>query len=222
MQEEIKICLADTHYLSRLGFRNMLAGKSGYRLLAEIGDEMELLQYVRDNNPDVVVIDYHQPDHFNSQTIRLLREVSPELNILVISTDIEKKNIDQVLEFGANSYLTKNCGEDEILDALKATSRGDRFFCSRILDYLVSKSFSRPEIPVDAVPLTGREIEIVQLISKGLIAKEIASNLNLSTHTVYTHRKNIMKKLQMGSTSELVMYAINKGLVTPEESNNPR
>lgn len=221
MQEEIKICLADTHYLSRLGLRSMLAGKPGFKVVAEIGDEMELLQYLKNSNPDVVVIDYNQPDHFNSQTIKLLREASPDVNILVISTDNEKKNIDQVLEYGATSYLTKSCGEAEILDALKATSRGDRFFCSRILDYLVAKSFSRPDVPVDAVPLTGREIEIVQLISKGLIAKEIAAKLNLSTHTVYTHRKNIMKKLQMSSTSELVMYAINKGLVTPEESNNP-
>lgn len=220
VREEITICVADTHFLARKGLRAVLSEHPHYKVIAEVGDEEELLQYLRQTTPDVLIIDYNQPGYFDSNTIKNVKNLTPDLQVLVISSDEDKKNIDLVLEYGINSYLTKTCDEEEILDAIKATQRGDRFFCTKILNYLIEKSFARQVVPVDAVPLTGREIEIVQLISRGLIAKEIANQLNLSTHTVYTHRKNIMKKLQMNSTSELVLYAIQKGLVAPEESGS--
>ena len=218
MREEITICLADTHYLSRLGLKQLLLEKTQYQIVAEVGDEAELLQQLSHATVDLVILDYNQPDYFSVHTIRHIRESFPEVNILVISSDNDKKNIDLALEHGVNSYLTKTCDQEEIFDALKAAHKGDKYFCTKILDYILEKSFSKPLVPVDAVPLTGREIEIVQLISKGLIAKEIGNNLNLSTHTVYTHRKNIMKKLQMNSVSELMLYALNKGIITADES----
>ena len=84
-------------------------------------------------------------------------------------------------------------------------------YCTNVLNHLLEKSF--PKDDCSPVPLTPREIEIVRLVASGLIAKEIASELNLSTHTVYTHRKNIMKKLKFGTTSELVLYAVNEGII---------
>ena len=111
-----------------------------------------------------------------------------------------------------NSFLTKECDETEILDAVMATAKNERFFCSKILNYILEKSFNK-SISCKPSPLSQREVEIVRLIAKGLIAKEIADRLNLSTHTVYTHRKNIMSKLKVKSASELVLYAVNNGIV---------
>ena len=111
-----------------------------------------------------------------------------------------------------NSFLSKQCDEKEILDAVLATAKGEKFYCTNVLNYLLEKSFPK-ETECKPLPLSAREVEIVQLISTGLIAKEIAGKLNLSTHTIYTHRKNIMKKLGIGSTSELVLYAVNEGIV---------
>lgn len=219
VQEEITICLADTHYLARVGLKQLLSERPHYRITAEIGDEAELLQYLAERATDLVILDYDQPEYFSVHTIKQIRAAFPAVNILVISSDSDRKNIDLALEYGVNSYLTKSCDKEEIFDALKAAQKGDKYFCTKILDYILEKSFSRPLVPVDAVPLTGREIEIVQLISKGLIAKEIGNMLNLSTHTVYTHRKNIMKKLQMNSLSELMLYALNKGLIVADESD---
>ena len=118
-----------------------------------------------------------------------------------------------VVEDGVNSFLTKSCNEEEIINAVKATAKGEKFFCHKIINFILEKSFQKEDDNCEPTPLTPREIEIVRLVAQGKIAKEIASQLNLSTHTVYTHRKKIMKKLEFKHASDLVMYAISKGIV---------
>ena len=110
-----------------------------------------------------------------------------------------------------NSFLSKKCDEKEIIDAVHATSKNEKYYCTNVLNCLLEKSF--PKDDCSPRPLSPREIEVVQLVAKGLIAKEIASELYLSTHTIYTHRKNIMKKLKIGTTSELVLYAVREGII---------
>ncbi|HRD83208.1 MAG TPA: response regulator transcription factor, partial [Saprospiraceae bacterium] len=108
---------------------------------------------------------------------------------------------------------TKSCGEQEVSDAVRATVRGDKFFCSKILDVLLEKSLGRTTATCAPSPLSAREIEVVQLVVKGYIARQIADMLHLSPHTVYTHRKNIMKKLQLQSPAELTLYALQNGII---------
>jgi DNA-binding NarL/FixJ family response regulator len=100
-----------------------------------------------------------------------------------------------------------------VVDAIRATAKGEKFFCTRIVDYLLEKSFAKAD-NCEQSPLTPREIEIVQLVAKALTAKEIAGTLNLSTHTVYTHRKNIMKKLNLSTSTEMVLYAVQNGYIS--------
>lgn len=211
--QPISILLADSQHLVRLGLRHLLADREEFHIVAEATDEQDLFKELAHHNPRVVILDYKQPGSFSEETIRQLREEAPSANVLIISADNEKNSIYQVLEYGVNSFLTKTCGQEEILDAVKATAKGEKFFCTKVLDYLLEKSFSKAEENCAPTPLTPREIEIVRLVAKGLIAKEIAGILNLSTHTVYTHRKNIMKKLGLNTSSELVLYAINNGIV---------
>lgn len=214
--QQISIVLADSQHLIRLGLRHLLANREEFSIVAEATNEQSLFQQLDEHKPRVVIVDYDQPGSFSEETIRHIRQKAPFSKVLVISGDNEKNSIYQVLEYGINSFLTKTCGQEEILDAVKATAKGEKFFCTKVLDYLLEKSFSKVEDNCEPTPLTPREIEIVRLVAKGLIAKEIASMLNLSTHTVYTHRKNIMKKLSLNTSSELVLYAINNGIV---ESN---
>ena len=159
-----------------------------------------------------LVLDYNQPGYFSTETVEKIRQTSPLSKLLIISGDGDKKTIYQVLESGVNSYLSKNCGEKEIVDAVEATANNEKFYCTNVLNHLLEKSFPK-EADCAPTPLSAREIEIVRLVASGLIAKEIAWKLNLSTHTVYTHRKNIMKKLKLGTTSELVLFAVNERLV---------
>lgn len=212
--EAITVVLADEQHLVRTGLKQVLGRIGQLQIVGEAGDEEELLEILGQTPaPRIVVMDYNQPDSFNHETIKAIKKLSPQTQILIISADNEKQSIYRVLENGVSSFLTKTCGEEEILDAIQATAKGEKFFCTKIVDYLLEKSFSKEEENCAPTPLTAREIEIVRLVAKGLIAKEIASELNLSVHTVYTHRKKIMKKLAIGSSSELVLYAVNQGIL---------
>ena len=212
MQQPISIAIADPQYLTRVGLRHILATQPQFQILSEAGNEKALLQQVQEQHPQVLILDYNHPGYFSQATIKVIKQVSPETNILIISDDQEKSSIYQVLEHGINSFLTKNCHEEEIIDAVNATAKGEKFFCTRVLNYLLEKSFGKEET-CSPTPLTPREIEIVKLTAKGLISKEIARELNLSIHTIYTHRKNILEKLSLKTSSELLLYAIQNGIV---------
>ncbi len=209
----VSVVIADAQYLVRRGLNSLIEGEEGFEVVGEAIDIEDLENAFREQLPDMLILD-HAGESLGLEAIDLCKRLSPGTRILVISSDEDKKLINDVLEHGVQSFLTKNCGEEEISDAIRATARGEKFFCTRVIDYLLERSFSREEdADCSPTPLTTREVEIVQLTAKGLIAKEIASQLNLSTHTVYTHRKNIMKKLQLNTSSELVLYAVNHGIV---------
>jgi DNA-binding NarL/FixJ family response regulator len=210
--QSTSILIADSQYLIRFGLRKLLSQIDGLKVIAEAVNDEDLAAELKATQPNVVILDYNQPTHFSTDTVIKIKQISPNTNVLIISDDNQKHGIYQVLEYGVNSYLTKTCGEEEIIDAVKATAKGEKFFCNNVLNYILEKSFPR-EDDCSPTPLSPREIEVVTLVASGLIAKEIASELNLSTHTIYTHRKNIMKKLNLSSASELVLYAVNNGMV---------
>jgi DNA-binding NarL/FixJ family response regulator len=212
--QPVSIILADEQYLVRLGLKALFADKPHIQIVGEASDEPELLELLGHTPADLIILDHNQPDSFSKETIERIRNEFPQVNILIISGDDHKPSIYEVLEKGIQSFLTKSCDGEEIIDAVKATAKGEKFFCTRVVDYLLEKSFAKePDRGCAPSLLSPREIEIVQFIAQGLIAKEIASKLNLSTHTIYTHRKNIMKKLRLNTASELVLYAVNTGLV---------
>ncbi len=213
MSGAINIALADSEVLVRLGLRHLLQEETGFQVVAEAASEPELIGQLKERRVEVVILDYNQPRRFAPHTIERLKRDFPNTNILIISSDENKESVYKVLEMGVNSFLTKTCDQGEIIDAVRATAKGDKFYCTRIVNYLLEKSFSKSKEQENS-QLTEREIEIVQLIAKGFIAKEIATLLHLSTHTIYTHRKNIMKKLNLKSSSELVLYAVQQGWVS--------
>jgi DNA-binding NarL/FixJ family response regulator len=212
--DQIRVVIADNQYLTRLGLNCLLKLQANIEIAGEAENEEALLRLAKQEMPDLVVLDYYQQDHFSVASIRKLQAISEEIKILVISADNNKHRIYNVIEKGVAGFLTKSCHKKEITDAVVAITTDDqRSFCNKILELILERSFAKPGDECAPTPLSPREIEIVKLISKGLIAKEIARILNLSTHTVYTHRKNIMKKLNLGSSSELVLYAVNSGIL---------
>lgn len=209
---KITIAIADSQYLIRVGLRHLIEEFEQFEIVGEASSEKKLLQVLTDHTPNVVILDYHQPESFDINSIEKIRSTSPDSKILVISGDNEKENIYNVVQNGVSSFLTKSCDEEEIINAIKATAKNEKFFCNKILNFILEKSFTKEE-DCSPLPLSPREIEIVRHVVNGKIAKEIACELNLSTHTIYTHRKNIMNKLELKSTSELVLYAVEKGIV---------
>jgi DNA-binding NarL/FixJ family response regulator len=208
------VVIADNQYLVRYALHHLLSSMSDFAVIGEAIDTEELEKVLAESQVDILLIDYLSAD-FELEMIEEIRRQFPRLKIVVISPDERKDKILQVLDCGVNAFLTKYCDEGEIIDALRAVLRDDKYFCTRVIDYLLEKSL-QGSTRKQNIPLSPREIEVVQLIAKGLVAKEIAALLNLSPHTIYTHRKKIMKKLKLKSATQLVRYAVDAGLLANE------
>lgn len=213
MNPSISIAIADAQVLCRVGLCQLLKEDQDIDIVGQAGNDKELLDIVLKHKPDVVVVDYNQPQYFDHTITQKLKEVSPDTRILVISSDVRKDRIYQVLENGVNSFLTKQCDETEIQEAIRTTARGEKFYCHKILDLILERSFPGKNGKSSGDTLTPREKEILTQVAKGKIAKEIAADLHISTHTIYTHRKNILKKLGLTSPTEMIVYALEHGLI---------
>ena len=210
--KKTSILIADNQYLIRVGLKHLLSAQKEIELVGECRNEKELLDKLPKLQPNIVITDYAQTGKFDENTILKIKEISPATKILIISADKDRKSIYQVLENGITGFLTKECVDKEILDAIAATAKNERFYCNRVMNHIMEKSFGKEETK-GKTPLSQREIEVVKLIAEGKIAKEIAAELSLSTHTIYTHRKNIMKKLKLSTAPELVLYAVENKII---------
>jgi DNA-binding NarL/FixJ family response regulator len=163
-------------------------------------------------HPDVLVIDYTSL-YFCIDDIQVIHQQFPEVNILAVTTPQNKIVISKAIENGVVSHLLKDCGKDEIIEAIHTTAKGEKFFCGKILDVILKEKDSTSGVSCEGIKLSVREIEIIQNVAEGLSNKEIAERLFLSVHTVTTHRKNIMSKLGVNNTAGLMMYAIRQNLI---------
>ena len=191
-KETYKVLLADAQFLIRFALKELLKETNTFQVIGEAGNEAELNSFIAKTPPDIIVIDYNQPGFFSIESIKNVKEQHPTIELLVISSDDNKENIYDVINSGVLRFLTKKCDAHEINEAFRAIMRGEKFFCASIFNFIFEMSFSQNNYSSNPLPLSARELEIVQLIAQGLVAKEIGNKLNLSTHTVYTHRKNIM------------------------------
>ena len=145
MLERTSVVVADSQYLIRLGLNSLLSTQENIEIVAEATNESQLVSSLQEHLPQVVILDYNQESTFRKDTISLIQKTSPKSNILIISGDNDKSNIYDVIESGINGFLTKSCDDKEIIDAISATAKGEKFFCSRVLDYLLEKTFSKPD-----------------------------------------------------------------------------
>ena len=137
----------------------------------------------------------------------------PKVNILIISNDTSIARITKAIELGVHGFITRNTNIDEMLLAIRKINEGEKYFCSKIIEIIVTKN-SYPKFTFNSnIILTKREQEIVKNIALGKTNKQIGSFLGISHHTVHTHRKNIMKKLAVKSSTELALFAVDCGLI---------
>ncbi len=213
MNDKISIIVADAQNLSRIGLSQIL---SQHYYVNEACNGATALQMTEELKPRLVIIDYSISSSFSIEHIATLKSLYSELKILVISADENEKRVLQVSELGIQGFITKDCDAEEVLNAVASVLKGEKFFCNKILNIIINqinqKSASNN---CESTSLSKREVEIVQLITNGFTNTKIAEKLGLSRHTVHTHRKNIMKKIQGKSTSDVVLYAIKTGMTQP-------
>ena len=137
------IAIADSQYLIRVGLRHLIEEFEQFEIVGEASSEKMLLKVLDNHSPDVVILDYQPTNNFGISSIEKIKNASPETNILVISGDNEKENIYNVVQNGVSSFLTKSCDEEEIINAIKATAKQEKFFCNKILNFILEKSFTK-------------------------------------------------------------------------------
>ncbi len=215
----VKAVIADAQFLARAGFKQLFDEIEQVEVVGEAATAAQLDTVIALQEPNLVIYDYFNSKHFSLDDLQRIRKAKPDLQFLVVTSDSSKANIFRILQTGVNTILTKHCSREEIINAVHATARKEKFFCNTVLDIILEKQLGKDEKEPNCAPtsLTNREVEIVTLVAQGISTRDMADQLCLSTHTIYTHRKNIMKKLGINSVSELVLYAINSGMV---KSNN--
>ena len=216
---KIKILIADFHTLTREGIKSVLSRRNDIELCGEAKDSAELRENIRNAQARILIIDFQVEGQFSLDDIAYVRKNYPETSILVISGNQDKQQVLRALDHGIHGYLLKECDEEEVITAVYAAAKNEKFFCGRVMDAILEKVTHSCEPGSNCdhcqpVSLSEREVEIIKLIAEGFTTKDIAEKLFLSFHTVGTHRKNIFKKLSIRNSSELILYALKKGLIT--------
>lgn len=217
----MKIVLADSNELVRLGIRSALKNDLRIELVGEATSSQGLLDLVKSFETDLIVVDYTSKG-FSIDVILKLRTLRKHIRILAITPEQSAQTLVDALRSGVMSYVKKDCSISEIVEAVKETGKGNKFFCGQILETIQLANLNVDDIDLDAfscepVVLSDRECQIIVLIAEGNTNTQIADMLFLSNHTVGTHRKNIMSKLGVRNTAGIVMYAVKTNLISPNK-----
>ena len=217
----MRILHANANTLIRNGFKSILQKGGGVDSITFASSFKELENKLNETSCDLIVMDPHPENGFGSASITAIRQRYPDTKILVISDVSNQEKVLGILEVGAHGYLTYECDEDEIVHAVFALHKGEKFYCNKVLDIVLNKHLYKKESDnCEPTTLSQRETEIATLLATGLTNKEVAQKLIISPHTVHTHRKNIMKKIGVRSVSELTIYCVSIGLVEAQPLNN--
>jgi DNA-binding NarL/FixJ family response regulator len=215
--KQTRILLADDHKLMRAGLRLILDRHSEFTVVGEADDGRQAVSLVETLKPNVVVMDIGMPRLNGIEAASQITEAHPEVAIVMLSMHSDESYVLRALKAGARGYLLKDSAEADLSRAITAVIEGKSFFSpavSKVLleDYMRKLSRSGSEDSFDL--LSPREREVLQLVAEGNSSKEIAALLNLSVHTVETHRSNLMQKLSLRGMPELILYAVRKGLIS--------
>ena len=212
-----RILLADDHALVRHGLRMVLEAQADMHVVAEVGDGAQAVQRGLEDDVDLAVIDITMPRMTGLHAARELHRRRPELRILMLSMHENERYLHEALKAGASGYVLKSVADRDLVEAVRAAMRGEKFLYPGARTPLIEDFLhrARQDMPVREDPLTPREQEVVKLVAEGYANKQIAETLVISEKTVERHRANILDKLGMRDRVELTRYAIRHGLIEP-------
>lgn len=208
----MEVLVADGNMLTREGIKSIIGKNYPEFSMLTAGDIEELIEKLAFHKIGLVVFDPDSLDLNSNRVFKQLKKLHPIDKFLAISENLNQDFVMSIVKQGVQSFVTKECSEDEIVEAVDVTLNGSKFFCNKVLDQVIERN-TPEEYSCDPTILTNRELEIITLICSGLKTKQIAEKLILSVHTINTHRKNILSKLNLSSPAELVKYAYSTSLV---------
>jgi two-component system response regulator NreC len=213
----IRILLADDHTVMRRGLRFLLESQPGFSVVAEASDGREAVEQVESARPHVAVLDVAMPNLSGIEAAQRIAAQTPNVAIVILSMHSDEGYVLRALKAGARGYLLKDAAESDLIEAIKAVSQGKTYFSAEISKMMVEDYIReiRNRGAEDSYELlTSREREILQLLVEGNSNKDIAARLNVSPHTVETHRRNLQDKLNLHSFAELILYAVRKRIIS--------
>ncbi len=204
--KKIRLILADDHPLIREGFRSLLSKSDHFEIVAEAESGIDLIEKATEHHPDIVLVDITMPQLNGLQAIERLKETDPSLKFIILSMHEEREYVLQAIKTGAQGYLLKNVEHEELERAIRTVYDGGKYYSS-FVTHILAESISKPE-NTSETEITLREKEVLNRVANGQSTKQIASELNISIRTVESHRINMLRKLKVNNSAELIRKAI--------------
>jgi DNA-binding NarL/FixJ family response regulator len=205
----IRILVADDHLVYRIGIRSLIGSEPGFEVVAEASDGMEAIELYRKMRPDVLLLDLRMPQKGGIEVVQAIRGQFNDARILVVTSYQTEEEIFQALEAGALGYILKDLGREALVEAIREVFAGRRWMSSAIRRQFTDRGLRQP--------LTGREMEVLKLLVRGLTNREIAHVLRISASTVKNHVNSLLIKLEVADRTEAVSFCIARGLIRPED-----
>lgn len=211
----MRVLLADDHGIVRRGLRSLLE-EAGHSVVAEAADGLEALRLCEEHHPDLVILDLAMPKLNGIEVAARLQKLDDPPGVIVLSMHADESYIIRALAAGARAYLLKNATDEDLLPAVRAVGSGKPFFSPAVTAVLIEdyvRQLQTRGLTDSFHLLTDREKEVLQLLAEGRSNKEVATQLNVGLSTIETHRANLMQKLNLHNTAEIVLYAVRKGII---------
>jgi DNA-binding NarL/FixJ family response regulator len=212
----LRVLLADDHAIVRRGLRSLLETEPGLNVVAEAADGLEALRLCEEHHPDILILDIAMPRLNGIEVAARTQKLERPPRVVILSMHADESYILRALAAGARAYLLKDATDEDLLPAVRAAAAGKPFFSPAVTSVLVEDYMRRLQARglTDSYHLlTDREKEVLQLLAEGRSNKEVATLLDLGLSTVETHRANLMQKLNLHNTAEIVLYAVRKGII---------
>lgn len=216
---KIKVHIADDHQILIDGIVAVLKNEEDIEVVGHSLNGKELLQWLKNNETDVLVLDVNMPQMDGLEVLTYLNDNQMQQNTIILSSYDDVKLVKEVLKIGANGFLAKKCAGENIVEAIRIVDSGDQYFSKDVqkdlVDSLIGKT-TKKKVHQDGVfssSLTERELQVLRLISTEMSTREIAEQLNISTSTVDTYRKNLLHKTKAKNSVGLAMYAVKNKLL---------
>lgn len=210
----IQLLIADDHEMLREGFHTMLSKHPEIKLVGEASNGLELLELAASLQPDIIIADIKMPKMDGIEATRILTVKYPHIGIIAFTMFDEESLIVEMLEAGAQGYLLKSSGKEEILEAIQAVIDGNTYYCkqttAKLANLIARSNFRQKKFPQPI--FTEKELVIIREICEQYSNKEIASRLRLSIRTVEGHRERIQDKMKIRNTAGIVVFAIRTGI----------
>lgn len=208
---KIKLILADDHSLIRAGFRTLLGKNEAFEIVGEATDGQDLVKMAHDIDHDVILTDITMPGQGGLDAMEKLKKDNPYFKFIVLTMHEEREYVLRAIKIGAQGYLLKNIENAELAKAIKTVYDGGKYFSPFVVN-LLAENYGKPET-LETSEVTPREKEVLQFVAKGFSTKQIADELGISIRTVESHRINMLKKLRVSNSAELIKKAIKLNLI---------